>query len=131
MEMTPAKLAFIKGDSEASIQTAKKVAATTKAVMEKTIDMPLPQTEAERAKESKPRGPRRSSSRSRHDAPEATDILDQVLVPVTIRLPHRIAQALKRAYLEQRLKYAKPDTQQEIAEEALSDWLAKSGYLDQ
>ncbi|BBO34268.1 hypothetical protein PLANPX_3880 [Lacipirellula parvula] len=53
-----------------------------------------------------------------------------MLVPVTIRLPRRTAQALRRAHLEQRLKDAKPDTQQEIAEEALADWLAKYGYLD-
>jgi hypothetical protein len=56
--------------------------------------------------------------------------LDQVLVPVTIRLPHRTAQALKRAHLEQKLKYLKPDTLQGIGGEALADWLTKAGYLD-
>jgi hypothetical protein len=130
MEMTPEKLAFIKRGSEAPNQTATKPGAATSVLSEKTIDVSTPQAEAESAKESKPRGPRRTSSRSRQDAPESNEILDQVLVPVTIRLPHRIAHALKRAYLEQRLKYAKPDTQQEIAEEALTDWLTKSGYLE-
>jgi len=61
--------------------------------------------------------------------PEASDLLDQVLVPVTVRLPHRMAQALRRAHLEQRLKHAKPDTQQEIVEEALGDWLLRQGFL--
>ena len=130
MEMTPAKLAFIKGGSEAPNQTATKPGTAAKAVTERTIDVSLPQTEAESAKESKSRVPRRATSRSRPGTSEASDVLDQVLVPVTIRLPHRIAHALKRAYLEQRFKYAKPDTQQEIAEEALTDWMTKSGYLD-
>ena len=57
-------------------------------------------------------------------------MLDQVLVPVTIRLPHRTAQALRRAYLEQRLKHAKPDTQQEIVAEALGDWLRGHEFLE-
>jgi len=128
MDMTPAKMAFIKGETTASAQTAG-VAATTRPVTEKTVDVSLPKVETE-AKKSKPRGPRRASSRLRQNAPESNEILDHVLVPVTIRLSHRVAQALKRAHLEQQLKYAKPDTLQEIAEEALSEWLAKSGYLD-
>jgi hypothetical protein len=40
-----------------------------------------------------------------------------------------MAQALRRAHLEQRLKHAKPDTQQEIVEEALGDWLSKHEFL--
>jgi hypothetical protein len=52
------------------------------------------------------------------------------LVPVTIRLHHRTSQLLKRAYLEQKLKHAKPDTLQEIGEEAIADWLFRAGYLD-
>jgi hypothetical protein len=46
-----------------------------------------------------------------------------------MRLQHRTAQALRRASLEQRLARAKPDTQQEIAEQALADWLTKQGFL--
>lgn len=49
---------------------------------------------------------------------------------MTIRLPHRTAQVLPRAYLEQRLKHAKPDTLQEIVEEAIGDWLGQQGFLD-
>jgi hypothetical protein len=52
------------------------------------------------------------------------------LVPVPLRLQHRTAQALRRAYLEQKLKHAKPDTLQDIGEDAIADWLTKSGYLD-
>jgi hypothetical protein len=48
----------------------------------------------------------------------------------TIRLKHRTAQALKRAALEQKLKHVKPDQVQEIGEEAFTDWLTRSGYLD-
>ena len=130
MEMTPAKLAFIKGDSDAKTPAASKELVSDSEPVEKTIEVSLPDAQATNAKETRSRGPRRTSSRPRQENPGASEVLDQVLVSKTIRLPHRIAQALDRASLEQRLKYAKPYKQQEIAEEALTDWLAKSGYLD-
>jgi hypothetical protein len=34
----------------------------------------------------------------------------------------------KRAYLEQKLRHAKPDTLQEIGEEAFAQWLTKNDY---
>lgn len=36
-------------------------------------------------------------------------------MPVRIRLQHRTAQALRRAYLEQQLRRLQPDIQQRIA----------------
>jgi hypothetical protein len=128
MEMTPAKMAFIKGQSEA--EPLPPIAAPAAKAAEKTIEIEVSKKETESVKEPAARISRRSSRRSHQDAPNANEVLDQVLVPVTIRLSHRTAQALRRAYLEQRLKHAKPDTQQEIAEDALSDWLLRSGYLD-
>ena len=80
-------------------------------------------------KDQKQKAARRSSrGRQSQASPEASEILDQVLVPVTIRLQHRTAQALKRAYLEQKLRHAKPDTLQEIGEEAFAQWLTKNDY---
>ena len=35
-----------------------------------------------------------------------------------------------RAYLEQKLQREKPDTQQEIVEEALGNWLSRRGFLE-
>jgi hypothetical protein len=129
MSMTPEKMAFIRG---AGKQSAAEP-APSEAEEEKTIELREPAVKVEEAADSKSRStPRRPSSRGRvsREQPEASEILDQVLVPVTIRLSHRTAQALRRAYLEQRLRHAKPDTQQEIVEEALGDWLSRQGFLD-
>lgn len=122
LEMTPAKLAFIKGQgAEGEKQVAAKVEARQDAA-EKTIDLEAPKAQNQKAARRSSRG------RQSQDSPEASEILDQVLVPVTIRLPHRTAQALKRAYLEQKLRHAKPDTLQEIGEEAFAQWLTKNDY---
>ncbi len=122
MEMTPAKLAFIKGqENKGEKQVVAKVEPTQNDA-EKTIDLEVP-------KDQKLKAARRSSrGRQSQESPEASEILDQVLVPVTIRLQHRTAQALKRAYLEQKLRHAKPDTLQEIGEEAFAQWLTKNDY---
>ncbi|WP_428305388.1 hypothetical protein [Lacipirellula sp.] len=127
MEMTPEKRAFISGQSKPPGVSMTPVSA--KDASEQTIDVQPSNKKVEADKDSSPR-PQRRNRRSTHDTPSSSQVLDQMLVPVTIRLPRRTAQSLRRAHLEQRLKDAKPDTQQEIAEEALVDWLAKYGYLD-
>ena len=128
MEMTPEKLAFIQGQSKTA--TTVPVAPTTAKVEKKLIDIEISTQKSSMASATAPAKPRRAARRSNQVAPGANEVLDQMLVPVTIRLPHRTAQALRRAYLEQRLKHAKPDTQQEIVEEALGDWLSRQGFLD-
>ena len=125
--MTPEKRAFIAGQSKTIPSPA--VAPAPKAE-EKTIEVEVPPKENQIASEPVPAKTRRSARRSSQETPGASEVLDQVLVPVTIRLPHRTAQALRRAYLEQRLKHAKPDTQQEIVEEALGDWLSRQGFWE-
>jgi hypothetical protein len=119
--MTPQQRAFIERGKE-----TKAPSALEQPKPPKTIELTRPQTTEE--SEMAPR--RRSRGRSSESQPHASEILDQVLVPVTLRLQHRTAQALKRAYLEQKLKHAKPHTLQEIGEEALSEWLRKNGYID-
>ena len=124
MNMSPEKLSFIRGS------TAKQGLApstTEPDAPEKTVEL---KSEVPAHEESPRTTRRRSRGRATSDEPLASEVLDQVLVPVTIRLPHRTAQALKRAHLEQKLKYLKPDTLQGIGEEALADWLTKAGYLD-
>jgi hypothetical protein len=123
MEMTPEKLAFITGEgTETKPPTTQSLSKKSEAKAIQAdeaaspADMPDPST----------RLPRRK--RQSAEAPGASEVLDQVLVPVTIRLPHRVAQALRRAHLEQRLKHAKPDTQQEIVFEAVSEWLSRNGF---
>jgi hypothetical protein len=130
MDMTPEKLAFIKGQP---VKDAKPELPepTPKVATEKTIEVQTARPEGEAPRNGRPRVTRRGSrGASSQGIPEASDLLDQVLVPVTIRLQHRTAQALRRAYLEQRLRHVKPDTQQEIVEEAVGDWLSKQGFLD-
>lgn len=120
--MTPEKLAFIQGSAP-----KEKPAETRPVPEEPKIGALLAATDAE---ELKTRSIRRQTRGRSGRAPEAEEVLDQILVPITIRLQHRVAQALRRAHLEQRLNNLKPDTQQEIVDEALIAWLTKWGYLD-
>ena len=128
MTMSPEKLAFIKQGTTGNIQTE----ATAQPETAKTIELQVPGPD-ESSKPTKVKSPRPPSKvrASRDEQPNANEILDQVLIPVTIRLPHRTTQALRRAYLEQRLKHSKPDTQQEIVEIALVEWLSTHGFLDE
>lgn len=131
MTMSPEKRAFIEGGMKQT--PAVSVAEPAKTDPEpKTIELTTPVSTEPVMSESKPESAKRRT-RSRSNLPEqsaASNVLDHVLVPVTVRLPHRMAQALRRAHLEQRLKHAKPDTQQEIVEQALGDWLTQQGFLD-
>lgn len=58
----------------------------------------------------------------------ASNLLDEILVPLTTKLRRRTVQALRRAYLEQKLHGRKPATQQEIIEEAVGEWLSQNGF---
>jgi hypothetical protein len=51
-------------------------------------------------------------------------------VGLTTRIRGDFADALKRASLERQLRKEKPNTQQDILEEALEPWLRKHGYLN-
>lgn len=128
MVMSPEKLAFIKQGTAGNIQT-EPVPQPEKL---QTIELQVPGPD-ESSKQPKVKSPKPQSRvrASREEQPNANAILDQVLVPVTIRLQHRTTQALRRAYLEQRLKHAKPDTQQEIVEIALVEWLSTHGFLEE
>ena len=53
----------------------------------------------------------------------------ELLVPLTTRIQPATANALRRAFLEQKLRHSKPDTQQDIVEEALTAWLSRNGFL--
>ncbi len=122
LTMSPEKLAFIKGD-EAAVKTPLSNAEP----MVRTIE--LASTEAKEA--NKPELPtarttsRRQRPRSEVTLPNASEVLDDLLVPLTTRLPHRLVQSLRRICLEQRLRHAKPDSIQEVVQAALENWLAK------
>lgn len=124
MDLTAEKLAFIQGQGQKISPKTE-----TRQSEEKLVEIETASESVESTKIAEPRVRRKTARRINSDIPVPSDVLDQVLVPVTIRLPHKIAQALKRAYLEQRLKHALPDTQQQIVEEALEVWLDKMEYL--
>jgi hypothetical protein len=50
-------------------------------------------------------------------------------VPLTTRIRHDLATGLKRASLERQLAGEKPNTVQDILEQALEPWLKDHGYL--
>jgi hypothetical protein len=127
INMTPEKVAFIQGQGPKSVPQVTNNKSGPSQETEKIIDLEA-QEATTNAEELSPR--RSSRKRQTTQAPEASEVLDQVLVPLTFRLQHRILQALKRAYLEQKLKHSKPDTIQDIGEEAIKDWLLRAGYLN-
>lgn len=66
--------------------------------------------------------------------PEARDATAPTLasvprVPLTTRIRGDYSAALKRASLERQLSGMKPNTLQDILEEALQPWLRANGYL--
>lgn len=130
MEMSPEQKAFIQGG----------ITPNERNELLQTREIARPQKKNERepanasASETNPQSkPIKRQVRHRSNAPErsaASEVLDQMLVPVTVRLPHKLANSLRRAQLEQRLKHAKPDTQQEIVEQALGAWLTANDFRD-
>ena len=118
--ITPEKLAFIKGAEGKAPSPAENVTI---------IETSVGGGEELKPAEKRSKVQRRASPRQ-DQAPEPTEVLNQMLVSVTNRFQHRTAQALKRAHLERKLKSIQPNTQQEIVEIAVQDWLRDHGYLD-
>jgi len=54
--------------------------------------------------------------------------LGGIIVTASFRLPAEIPNALLRASVDRKIKKLKPWTQQEIAAEALNQWLKRNGY---
>lgn len=99
-----------------------------------------PATVVSMAKPTEPRSRARSQARGSHpstrreaenrSAPDrSSDLLDDILVPLTTKLRRRTLQALRRAYLELKLEGRTPSTQQEIIEEAIENWLERRGFV--
>lgn len=122
-------IAFIKG----GVPGRGPVAEEQKAAEPKTIE--LSQVESEPVAAAEPiqaravqdsKEPRQRRVRVREPQPTAS----KVFVSVTTRLEQPTANALRRAYLEQKLKGMSPATQQEIIEISVQAWLRDNGYLD-
>jgi hypothetical protein len=85
----------------------------------------------EKPQEEEPLNRRPTSRRTRARPTARVEVPESWKVPITTKLQYGTVQALRRAYLEQKLNHATPDTQQEIVEEAVQDWLRQNGYLDE
>ncbi len=122
LTLSPEKVAFIKGDDSQNTSSPSE-----RDVVERTID--LTRTDDDKAEKREPLPARTAARRPRlrveATTPNASELLDELLVPLTTRLPHRLVQSLRRVCLEQRLQHAKPDSIQEIVETAIESWLAK------
>lgn len=145
LTLTPEKLAFIQGEGASSSIASASMASGSMAPgtvapssMPPSADPPprkgrKPKTvEIELATSDKPspeHTPRIRRAEQRRDGsakfPSANDVLDEVLIPLTTRIPHRLHQSLRRVCLERRLQHQKPDSIQEIVEEALGEWLSR------
>jgi len=122
LTMSPDKLAFIKGE-----ETAVKAMPSSTTSVVKTVELSTTTAAESERREPSPRRNTTRRHRPRVEAamPNASEVLDDLLVPLTTRLPHRLVQSLRRVCLEQRLRHAKPDSIQEIVEAAVESWLAK------
>jgi len=75
------------------------------------------------APESKP------ASRSQLAAESMNPATPEALVPLTARIAGKKFRATKRASFDRQLQGIKPNTIQDIVDEALTTWLRKHGYL--
>ena len=147
IDVSADKLAFIKGgvpstpvnqfieesapvDAASPVATAVAIVPTPTVSSESTITIEL-EREVEEG-DSTDSGRRKTRQRSKREAATRDEPmlgLVNLLVPLTTRLSLATAAALKRAGLEQKLYGRQPGTVQEIAEEAIKEWLNGQGYL--
>lgn len=118
MEITPEKLAFIQGAAPIAPQPPSEPST------HETVPLVAP-TRKRSSIQQQPRSTPKDRDTEEHEA----SLLGVLLVPLTTRLQPVTADALRRAYLEQKLRGRRPDTQQEIVEAALQSWLRKEGFL--
>jgi hypothetical protein len=131
MSLTPEKMAFIHGAPVAPVASPEPVRAAAEVPV--TSTEPPPAAAERSAEQEEPRTTRRRARRatrpSIQESMQAYPGLANLLVPLTTRLQPSTAAALKRAGLEQKLRGEQPATVQEIAEEAIQEWLRDNGYL--
>ncbi len=147
IDVSADKLAFIKGgvpstpinqltEEMALAEVAAPIATVAPTAQQPAVSSEIPATiELERevdegeSSESSRRKTRPRSKRETAMRDEPMLGLVNMLVPLTTRLSVSTAAALKRAGLEQKLYGRQPGTVQEIAEEAIKEWLNGQGYL--
>jgi hypothetical protein len=134
LALNPDKLAFIHGEDPSSEESgrAEKISIPAKSLAKAGPDVDA------FARPGNPTG--RRGRRPKITEPRADSVPDiqisafseelpPILVPFTSRLSPPVAEALRRAVLEQKLQRRKPHTQQEIVEAAVRYWLLTNGFL--
>ena len=133
--LSPEKMAFIKGQEANQADT---VADMQTPIQSNAVVVPIVELAAETSPTIPDAQPVTKPSVKRSQAvPDdpiphstTTPANDDYLVAITTRLQARTADALRRAYLEQKLNRREPATQQEIIELAVQQWLRKNSFLD-
>lgn len=132
--LSPEKMAFIKGQDAAQADTLPDPPP----VQSNAVVIPVVELSAETASEpmdiQPSKKPNDKQSQRTNNAPIDHNTIapanEDYLVPITTRLQARTAEALRRAYLEQKINRREPATQQEIIELALQEWLRTNAFLE-
>lgn len=132
VNLTPKLEAFITGGVPSeSPQPVKNLTDDNPRALgpESVVEMPTRHEPRPRVR-GRPRAKERSTNEEGdpRTVDRAAELLDDILVPLTTKLRRKTVQAIRRAYLEQKLAGRKPATQQEIIEEAVGDWLLRQGF---
>jgi hypothetical protein len=116
------ELAFVRGEPDTA-ETEEPKPSKPKAERKERPE----RTKATKSKP-EPKEQREGEEPTPTPAPSATPAYTG-RVPLTTRIRSDLATALKRASLERQLANEKPNTVQDILEEALEPWLKDKGYL--
>ena len=135
LTLSPEKLAFIQGGTSEPTGNAPPVQSPVPTIESSAVE--VSDREDRNGHGIMPSEPdavaSKPAQRKRKDSiivQSESQIPVSVWVPITTRLQHRTAIALRRAHLELRLRNASPDTQQEIIDQAVGHWLRANDFLD-
>lgn len=137
LALTPEKMAFIQGGAETvEPPAAPPRPADTEVATGQQARQPSTALQSVASNETSVSPPRPRRSRASADlrptvtSPSESDgFYGPLLVPLTTRLQPKTADALRRACLEQKLARRTPNTQLEIVELAVADWLKEHRFL--
>jgi len=130
--LTPEKVAFIqRGSQEKKIVPQAEVRSTANRSDSASFGSNASRVETTSHELSTTAKPAQtfSEAASSEQTADARPLIGQHLVALTTRLHARTAEALRRAYLEQKLRQVSPSTQQELVQLAVDQWLERNGYL--
>lgn len=133
--LSPEKMAFIKGQDA---NQANPIVDGQHPVQSNAVVVPVVELFADTVSAPSEIRPKKTPSVKQsqpiHNEPINRNTIapanEDYLVPITTRLQARTAEALRRAYLEQKLNRREPATQQEIIELALQEWLRTNAFLE-